>query len=143
MQTGMLNNIDTYMELIVFFMLWGFSSCLPSREKHPAHCTTKTTPEKATDQILHSQENVILSLLSGCAVDISLLNIFFIQIGCTELVPPCWSSWELSTTLQELWWSRSGILMLREKGLDLNKIWRESWQSVVLLQRCHLALPGS
>lgn len=75
----MFNNIDRYMELFVFLVLWGFGSSLPSREKHPAHCTIKTilVPSvKAADQILCSQGNVILSRLSGCVLDISVLNIF-------------------------------------------------------------------
>lgn len=79
MQTDMLNNIDVYMELIVFFMSRGFGIYLPSREKHPARYTTNTIPvppEKATDQILHSQGNIVLSLLSAGAVDISGFNNF-------------------------------------------------------------------
>lgn len=61
-------------------MLWGFSSYLPSRDKHQAHCTTQTIlapPEKATAQILCSQGYGILSLLLGCAEDVSALNTFF------------------------------------------------------------------
>lgn len=81
MQTGMLNytDTDTYMKLILL-MSWGFSSYLPSRDKHQAHCTTQTIlapPEKATAQIVCSQGNGILSLLLGCAEDVPVLNTFF------------------------------------------------------------------
>lgn len=70
---------DTYMKLILL-MSWGFSSYLPSRDKHQAHCTTQTIlapPEKATAQIVCSQGNGILSLLLGCAEDVPVLNTFF------------------------------------------------------------------
>lgn len=68
MQTSMLNNTDTYMELIILLMLWGFSSYLPSRDKYRARCTTKSIlapPKKATVQILHSQGNTF-PLVSQC-----------------------------------------------------------------------------
>lgn len=87
----MLNNTDTYMELIILLMLWGFSSYLPSRDKDPAHCTNKTIlvpPKKATAQILHSQGNGILSFLSVSAEGLSVLNTFCIQFGCVKIVPP-------------------------------------------------------
>lgn len=60
----MFNNIDRYMELFVFLVLWGFGSSLPSREKHHVHCTIKTIlvpSEKAVDQIRSPQGNAILS----------------------------------------------------------------------------------
>lgn len=87
----MLSDTDTYMELIIFLILWGFTSYLHSREKHPAHCTTKIIlipPEKAIDQILHSQWNILLSFLSGCGVDISILNIFSSELVAQKYFLP-------------------------------------------------------
>lgn len=84
----MLSDTHTYMELIIFLILWGFTSYLPSREKHPAHCTILVPPEKAIDQIFHSQWNILLSFLSGCGVDISILNIFSSELVAQKYFLP-------------------------------------------------------
>lgn len=86
----MFNNTDRYMELFVFLVLWGFGSSLASREKHPAHCTIKTilvSPEKAADQILCFQGNLILSLFPDSVVDISVLNIFSSKLVMQKFLP--------------------------------------------------------